>query len=752
MTCAPYKSATLPFFLMDVTSLWVEQLRRGEMIQIVLDVKFLDGRLKKGKGSAILTNLTVSFVDSKGKYKFCYSWFDLKGIDLTAEKCSISFQKDMFEFSFEPRQPMLQSVFQDTIASQFLLSEIRNLTLKGIEVPQDESRLNPMARIASQCRANNHELEPSFWNMICELGAFHKESVDLTCFQQSQEVEDLFLENLHLFPFVRSLKVTNRNGCSRAVCRYLKKKVPLSHIELVGPVGKTFREFLDIVEQTNIRCLGFYQAEFSKEQLDVLNQKLVHLDLEELGLHNAIREDCIKYFYQSFLNSQLVDHVCTLNLAGTTPLDLETLFAKVKTVSSLCLADCDLEIADALLFARKSGLSEIRMLDLSGNLATKPISVAALLPKTLQCLKVNNVKWGKGTLGSLLNVAFSRKKMRKVKLCISHAKVRTREWCDLFRAVEFLSGQRLSGLEWDGNPVDRRLFEFLKRQDIRELSMSACMHGTFIDPAYGLADLVRTSKTLRVLTFNNTENICLGPATAIVLEACLGHPSLEELSFTDSKADTACLASLWTLVNLPSSIRKISCDGMGPITDVGSYLRVIQDIATSVNPVCFRCPFRDLTALLNARLISQAQFNDLTGQFFRKTFQLSQPSIISVPDDGDLGTYASLMSINTISLGHVKIPQIPVVLDDADPPPLDFSMVPPRPVIKPWRKSASISESHVQTDIVSKLKYKWDLSEELLFPPLPISSFDPATWATMEAQFSLQNLYKLLRETQDLTQ
>ena len=190
-----------------------------------------------------------------------------------------------------------------------------------------------------------------------------------------------------LFPFVRSLKVANRNGCSRAVCRYLKKKVPLSHIELVGPVGKTFREFLDIVEQTNIRCLGFYQAQLSREQLDVMNQKLVHLDLEELGLHNAVREDCVKHFYQSFLNPQLVDHVCTLNLAGTTPLDLETFFAKVKTVSNLCLADCDLEIADALLLARKSGLSDLRTLDLSGNLATKAIPQTTLLPKTLQCLK-----------------------------------------------------------------------------------------------------------------------------------------------------------------------------------------------------------------------------------------------------------------------------------------------------------------------------------------------------------------------------
>ena len=426
-------------------------------------------------------------------------------------------------------------------------------------------------------------------------------------------------------------------------------------------------------------------------------------------------------------------------------------FAKVKTVSNLCLADCDLEIADALLLARKSGLSDLRTLDLSGNLATKAIPQTTLLPKTLQCLKVNNVKWGKGTLGSLLNVAFSSKKMRKVKLCISHAKVRTREWCDLFRAVEFLSGQRLSGLEWDGNPVDRRLFEFLKRQDLRELSMSACMHGTFIDPAYGLADLVRASKALRVLTINNNENICLGPATAIIIEACLGHPSLEELSFTDSKSDTSCLASLWTLANVPSSIRKISCDGMGPITDVGSYLRAIQDIATTVNPVCLRCPFRDLMALLNARQISQAQFNEITSQFFRKASQLTQPSIITVPDDGDLGTYASFMSISAMNLGQVKIPQIPVVLEDADPPPLNFSMVPPRPVIMPWRKSASISEPHVQSDIVSKLKYKWDLSEELLFPPLPIPTFDPATWTTMESQFSLQNLYKLLRETQDLT-
>lgn len=719
---------------------------QGEIVLLSAAVKYLEGVPKKGGGFIVLTNRSLAFWQRKKLIDMhCYSWFSVKTIELAAESCHILVDGDPYAFAFDRNfAASFSKAVETAIASQFLPQEIDNLLLSGLQIKPDPAKFNLMTRLISLYQTRKLTPDRTFLQQLAETFYTREISLDLTQFQQPPEIEDIVVQNLHLYPYLQSLKISIRNGMN-LIFRYVKSANGLSRLCLVGPFGKMFRQFLDIAQESHLTHLYFQDAEFTKEQLDCLHEKLVHLDLEELGINNSIREEVSGHFYTSFLTTQLFDHVLSLNLDGTHDLNIESLLRKVESVTTLSIARCNLEVPHVLELLRKHGITHLRTLDLSGNNSSRPINPNSSLPKSIKCLKLNNIKWGQNTLISLLKVVLSAKKTGKIKLCLSHARVFTAEWRDIFSMLAFLPGQSLSALEWDGNPVDRRLFEFLKRQNVVELSLSECIHATFIAPAYDLAELIRASNRLSVLKINSNSETFIGSAVCAILEASIGHPSLVTLQFNNSQAGLACMGFLKAFANIPSRLQTVEFDGLMPLLDPAVYLRDIEDITSIADLPRFRCPVRDLTALMELSKITVSQYQAAIARFsVNGIAKITEQTQCASPDEADFAGYTSHGLVQSVKMA--KSGNVPVVIDDVDTEPLDFSMTPAKPVFAPWRKSASISQSEVSDDPVSKLKFKWDLSEELLFPPLPIPEFDPVIWENLSVTASLQNLTRNLGE------
>lgn len=412
---------------------------------------------------------------------------------------------------------------------------------------------------------------------------------------------------LDLLPFIKTLKTIEIPIIGVDYMKLISNfplELRYAHkIEINGSIGAILFTFLERLKQnqkqSKLNSLSFSLSNFNRNDLTAIAKAITGGPINSIEFHRAFHQSSSSFFYSSFLSHQINGLLWILNLDRTTGLDLKKLFPKIRNVPFVSLAYCHLDIIETLTVASQSKMEKLTILNLSGNntVSSSLEKVENLMEvKSLKKLILDDINWSDHFTSQFLSVIFDRYQ-NNFSLSLSNGKASKEEWSEVFDFFKDSQYNGLIGFSWCNNPINTKLFQFLRRNDhLRRIDFDLCFTDNSADLVDDFSSLVKDLPDLRILSAAGSKEKHIGHDVAKVIESCTGHKSIHTLNVPYSYGGDDSLPLFESLIESTPTLKIINFECLG-LTDHSAFLDVMMKLSQKKLKVSF--PTEDLKGFRN---------------------------------------------------------------------------------------------------------------------------------------------------------
>ena len=405
---------------------------------------------------------------------------------------------------------------------------------------------------------------------------------------------------------LKKLEFISLKGRARHLCKFMEKFVQKSNVMVSG--------------------LEFTDSNLQPKHMVSITQYCDAKRITSLGFHNAFTNETRMSFYTNFFTPNMMTSLSYLSLDHTPDLDLVNIIPNVPKLVYFSVAYCDLLVEDILHIVQ---LPNIRILNVSGNRCERMPPTAIQLPKTLINLVAADVTWCDGALSNAFKVVSMRTELG-LNVDFSDAKVSKTEYELLFSDLQTTMNFPLLSLKWNGNKVDKRFFEYLKKNNaLSSLSLDGVFSVSAKEIDY-LCDFIQTTSSVKKLSIKGREEYVLGGSAVKVINA-VNNSYLEDLDISDNKIPDNGILAMKNLFRDDIALKQIAFDGCFP-ERCDAYISLI-DVAAQNRQIRISFPIKDFDTMRASDMITEEVFDAALSHFqFSSAVQYSKSrSVIHIP-------------------------------------------------------------------------------------------------------------------------
>ena len=305
--------------------------------------------------------------------------------------------------------------------------------------------------------------------------------------------------------------------------------------------------------------LTFSNVKLKEEELMAIQRMAAEKRFTSIGFVNSIKEK----HYDMFLKTLVADVTLNLQMIAVNNqlnFPIDKLIFKARDVFCVSLANCNINVFDALACIAQNRMSKLRFLNLSGNYAMAPSNPVVLID-SLQKLYLDDVNWKERSMVPLWSHMCEKEWNGVFEFSMSRAKAAETEWNAL--KIFMVNCQRscISGLTWNFNPVFPELIKFLENsQHIVYLDLSNSFSPSDSTVLNTLANIMKGFEFLTTLAICNDEAHNLRTNIIQVIRAAMALPRLQNFVVTGNAIGDEGVQVMAELVEKSQSIKCVCFD------------------------------------------------------------------------------------------------------------------------------------------------------------------------------------------------
>lgn len=614
------------------------------------------GSFRTSKGIFLLTESHFFlFEQNKNKLIFMSPWKTVSAISVEESKISLTFliRKNNINENDENKKFVLWSSQSDLksveikskiiVLLQRLLSrtEQNNLNIKDLNEPvYYPTPRSPIARF----RMWDILTDPSYnlnFSVFTEIHkkmvyslVFRDQNLQISNFPQSEKILPIYLDILKVAPQVKQLRVPMipAKKTYDFIIDLLVNNDYLQYLEISGKCQKDFFYIIKAIrdnKNSEVSSLSFVNTQFQINELTLLYDFITNgCNVNALEFHSSISPEAVDYFYSSFLTPVLCEKLAILNLNQSPGVNIEKLFPKITNISMLSLEGCDIELNEVFNCLAQGTSIGLRELNISRcYVKSVPDENLPSFSKSFQKLVINEVSWPSGTLVPFFKFFFSHFKKSQDQqvsnsevqnqlgpsLYFSNEIAETDEWLSLFDYLGTVDDYRdLIKLGWNGNPVHRKLFNFLKENfRLKELMMSYCFSEESPDSINDLCNFISTTTSFTTLIIRGNEVNHFGKYTVNVIKSLMSHQSLKNIDISFSYGGDDAVAMILPFVQNNMPLQMIDFDCL-QIQKVNEFITLMRSLYQRKGQIQISFPTVEFTRLKKDKVVSKDVFDEIT--------------------------------------------------------------------------------------------------------------------------------------------
>ena len=483
----------------------------------------------------------------------------------------------------------------------------------------------------------NINLSESSKIIFDEISQSHRSTVSLEEFSDPAEAIPFLLESFSSLPFLRSVSFNqfNNNNIYRELQPLFSKKNSIECLRINGKAQQSsFRHFLKEYRDCDdslIQSFIFANSEFGEEHLKWLKELFIKKQLRSLGFQNAFNSKSTKFFYTSFLNSEIGDKLTYLNLDETKGIRVSLILPNLPQIQYLSLENCELDLCDTLSKISRFRLPKLVALNLSGSICANSVGLSKLtFPASLESLMVNGIKWEGDSLLQMFTLIFNNFE-NGIRFSISSAAASEEQWNNLFLYLQTAKYNKICSLVWNRNPVNPVFVDFLRENaSLSYLSMDSCFTDRDKSTIDQLMKFVAESNILS-LSLRGSKHHCLGSLITNVLKYEL---NLDFLDITGNSSGSYIIEAADFLAQ--SRIGVLVLDGNFTSSNALKMHDFFERIINNGTKVS--CPIEDIKKLREKRNISEEKAKEMKELFIKDYLYIEEeePSFVTYIKNDDV--------------------------------------------------------------------------------------------------------------------
>ena len=565
----------------------------------------------------LITNLFVAFykVQAKSAPLRMDYWCDLESVDVDDSVITFTFgQSKPLRFSSsdsrviraklgELLQRVLTKSEQDTVGVSELTSREYPMNRNGV-----------CARFFSYVGMFQLHMKPGMRQCIERLFMSRYPEVRLPDQPEYGRVVQGMLYALNGVPGVDSLVIPAIKSVDtfEVLSEGFMTPCGFKHIHFDGvSITKSYlhwcRTVIDDVDSA-LAGLTFSNVKLKEEGLMAVQRLAAEKRFTSLGFVNSIKEK----HYDLFLKTLVADVTLNLQMIAVNNqnnLPIDKLIFKARDVYCLSLANCNINIFDALACIAQNRMGKLRFLNLSGNYAMAPSSPVVLID-SLQKLYLDDVQWKERSMVPLWSRMCEKEWNGVFELSMSRAKAVETEWNTL--KIFMVNCQRscISGLTWNFNPVFPELTKFLENsQHIVYLDLSNSFSPSDSTVLNTLANIMKGFEFLTTLAICNDEEHDLRTNVIQVIRAAMTLPRLQNLVVTGNAIGDEGVQVMGELVEKSQSIKCV-CFDKCHISSLDTFARFIDACKASGKSLLVEWPEADMNRFVESNQLGIHRMRD----------------------------------------------------------------------------------------------------------------------------------------------
>lgn len=652
---------------------------------------------------------------TNGDVKKIFTWSTLKGVNIQGNIAKFIFEKRKFTTEFQDGRQItgiLGHIFRQTLPS-IIYRAIGFNTYGFFKVKG--SNFGALVRMKQLLTDRSIVIQPQVLNSFESFLRFSPLKYNYSDFPEYRRLSYVFFNILPLIQSLSHLTIPIID-VQNELCENPNSIIKLRSVEFFGRKEPKFMEFLSIFrsnEVSKLSAVTFSHSEFEPDDLPVLTKFIQETGANSIGFHNALDHSAESLLFTNILTPQICQNLRILNLDKTRNINLQKVLEVAQNVTLLSLANCNLQISDALSKFSTARFPNLRFLNLSSNPASVSPDQNINIPPQLYSLMLNDIEWMGNSLPDTLQIIF-RRGLEPFKLSIARARTPNDAWPNVFKAFASTNYRSLTAFTWDGNPIHKSIFSFLHANSFLDyLSMSGCFHHEIKDSVNDLCAFIDSTNSLKFLTIRGTERNKLGGLTGALLRCVSRSPSILHLDISLNLIGDSGISALRTLLQTNRVIQVVVIDGGNP--DNGQQFLETMNFAAQQQPrLNISYPVDDVNYLLEHNKITQEQANNLLNAFKRKPTlkQSKRGCLFETPQNS---IFLEPFSV----FRHVQQDPFPTVLTDEqfelvlNPPP--NPQLPPRPQMQ--RRAESVKRMPLNRTTKAPLSPKVTRTPQQQFSP-----------------------------------
>lgn len=565
----------------------------------------------------VISDSHIYIFNLNGKIKQTLSFYEMTGMTIDGSTITFKFENSNYSIYTTEHEEIFKNV-DDIVSHIFTMKEQHKLNITNFRVEQHKnngiSALFRLKAIYKNPNLENFKLMETI--LVCS-----QPCVSTNQFEDKVNFLPHFMTILPLCPYIKSVVFTKIDGIDnyQYLASLCSNELYLKHMLIYGDATPKFNEFignLQINKNQHLFGLGFADSNLTSDKLTLLSNFIKVGGLKSIEFHNAIGNDNMISFYNTFLTSGIFDTIFMMNFSGTKNLNLSLLFPKIKAVKVLCLSNCDLEIFDVI--TRVSELPDLKVLDISKNRCTSKVdpNVPITFPEFLNTINVNNTDFSPDCAVPFIKFIFNHFEYGLNLSIASIAPPESLEWNSILSCIGHLTYRSLVSLTWDNNLIHPKLFSFLlKNPYLKNLSLNSCVsRESATDAVASVALFVQSSKSLVNLSLRGDRTNYIGNNLEVLFNYVTDSQTLETLDLTYSKCGDAGFNQVNAFLTKSTSLKVLVIDGMRPKT-VEPILNLAKLSHKVRDQIKVSYPYNDIEKLVSDGVISRKGQSELKRYF-----------------------------------------------------------------------------------------------------------------------------------------
>lgn len=399
-----------------------------------------------------------------------------------------------------------------------------------------------------------------------------------------------------------------------------------------------FDSFVDAIIQKSETCIngiGFRDVEMPEDSVEKIKKVIGEKNF--ISLRWCTISPLASS--ESLLNDKKVrKSLRYLALDRTKGLNFRRIAPRLSHIVVLSLEHSGLEIADVFKLINKNNLSELRMINLAFNNATKPFESSTIIPPKIKRIDISHVKFENNVMKNILEVILTADYDDGLKFYCDKYHDEDQEIDDAMANFQNISCEKLLEFSWRKNKIDTNLLNFLKRcPKLEKLIFEGNVYNSEEESIVDkFAAILPSLESLTSLYVCGYKKCVLGnDFETQLLDGLKKLPKLTCLDISNNSISDQGINSLVFSLKELSNLTHIILDN-NAITSLDPLMKLAEKAIQLHKKLSISWPANDIKSLLRDQKVEDSEISNLRGKFkfaSEGSINLSNNSAITL-DDG----------------------------------------------------------------------------------------------------------------------